>query len=438
MTRTRTLLASAIAATLLPATASGAGFGLIQHSAKTGGTAYAGTATSASDPATVFFNPAGMVRNEGQAVSGVISYVAPEFDFEDGGSTYPAPPAGSPDRGQLTNTSDETGFPPALYYMTQFRDDWAFGLAINAPFGSRTDYDDDWVGRYNGVESEIQGVNINPNLSHQINDRVSVGFGINAQYFDATLSSKVPNTEPANGPVFNPATDSEIEIKGSSWAAGVNAGILVDATERTQIGFAWRSQVKQSISNGEVTFTGPDGSLLDEQDGRASIDLPESFTLSLRHEPAFDDRLAILVDAAYTRWSRVDTINVRPDEDVAGEIGEEELSLNLDFQNSWRGAIGATWDQTDRLQLRTGFAFDQSAVRNSELRTPRVPDNHRRWFSLGAGYQVTQNLELDASYSHLSISDTRINNTDEATGATLTGTFDSSADILSAQATYRF
>ncbi len=430
-----TVLATCITTAFAPLAAQGAGFGLIQHSAKSGGTAYAGTGVNASDPATVFFNPAGMVRNEGQILSAGVSRVDASFDFEDEGSTYPAPELLGADTGQTSVESREQGYPPKLYYINRFRDDWAAGIAVNAPFGSRTDYDDDWVGRYHGIESEIISININPNVAYRINDRVSVGMGFSAQYFEATLSSKVPNADPAQGPVFNPATDSELEISGDSWAAGVNAGLLADVTDNTQIGLSWRSVVAHRIK-GDATFTDPEGNR-EVSGGGASIRLPDTYTLSLRHEPDFEERLAILADASYMRWNRVDDIEVDFDEPVAdGQIDGAILPLN--FRDSWRGSLGLTWDQNEQLQLRTGFMFDHSAVRDSESRTPRVPDNHRRWISLGAGWVFQNGLELDASYSHVMVNDTRIDNLDEATGAQLTGTFDSSADIASLQATYRF
>ena len=39
------------------------------------------------------------------------------------------------------------------------------GLGITAPFGLRTSYPDEWVGRYHAVDSELRTVNINPALA---------------------------------------------------------------------------------------------------------------------------------------------------------------------------------------------------------------------------------------------------------------------------------
>ncbi len=52
-----------------------------------------------------------------------------------------------------------------------------------------------------------------------------------------------------------------------------------------------------------------------------------------------------------------------------------------------------------------------------------------------------ENLSLDVAYAHLFVDDARINNeTTNVAGAnfTLTGEFDSTTDIISAQLTYKF
>ena len=78
-------------------------------------------------------------------------------------------------------------------------------------------------------------------------------------------------------------------------------------------------------------------------------------------------------------------------------------------------------------------------MRNDEQRTARVPDNDRRWLSLGFGYEASESWSFDVGYSHLFISDTGINNTSTgSSGATLLGTYDASVDILSAGVNYDF
>jgi len=90
--------------------------------------------------------------------------------------------------------------------------------------------------------------------------------------------------------------------------------------------------------------------------------------------------------------------------------------------------------------FRAGFAYDEAPVRNDELRTARVPDNDRRWLSLGCGYEASKSWSFDVAYSHLFISDTGINSNLGlgTSNATLVGTYDASVDIVSAGVNFNF
>ena len=55
--------------------------------------------------------------------------------------------------------------------------DLKFGLALTAPFGLQTQYDSDWIGRYQAIRSDIATININPNVAYRVSDWLSVGGG---------------------------------------------------------------------------------------------------------------------------------------------------------------------------------------------------------------------------------------------------------------------
>ncbi|MCW8986382.1 MAG: outer membrane protein transport protein, partial [Gammaproteobacteria bacterium] len=62
----------------------------------------------------------------------------------------------------------------------------------------------------------------------------------------------------------------------------------------------------------------------------------------------------------------------------------------------------------------------------------------RFWVSLGFGYKMSDTSSIDVGYSHLFFDDTAINNTDASFSHTLTGTYDISVDIFSAQYIWKF
>lgn len=103
-----------------------------------------------------------------------------------------------------------------------------------------------------------------------------------------------------------------------------------------------------------------------------------------------------------------------------------------------RYAGGVTYKHDDALTLRVGAAFDETPVPRAILRTARIPDADRTWITIGATYQVNQNLSVDAGFAHLFIDDPTLSNTELDTGHTLVGSFDAEFNIVSVQAGYRF
>ena len=77
-----------------------------------------------------------------------------------------------------------------------------------------------------------------------------------------------------------------------------------------------------------------------------------------------------------------------------------------------------------------------------EFRTARIPGNDRKWLSLGVGWQVAPSSKIDVGYSHLFISDAKIDDDQTAPAdgrnGRLRGDFEGSVDILSMQFTHNF
>jgi long-chain fatty acid transport protein len=129
------------------ATAShGAGFQLLEQSASGLGNAYAGSAAIAENASTIYFNPAGMTYLPGVNVSGGATAIRPSFKFRDNGlSRGPLALGGAP---STSNGGDagSWGVVPNAYMSWQINDRWFAGVGLGAPFGLKTEYEDDWAG----------------------------------------------------------------------------------------------------------------------------------------------------------------------------------------------------------------------------------------------------------------------------------------------------
>ena len=169
--------------TLLAGGAQAAGFALIEQNASGLGNAYAGQAAVAGDASTIFFNPAGLTELEGRQAVLAGHYIQPSAQFA--GASTPATVANGDDAGK-------PAFVPNAYYAMDVGPGLKFGVGLNAPFGLATEYDFPWAGMTQALLSDVKTINLNPSLAWRVNDRFSVGMGVNWQRIEAELSSYNP------------------------------------------------------------------------------------------------------------------------------------------------------------------------------------------------------------------------------------------------------
>jgi len=224
-----------------------AGFGLTEFSVRGMGSAYAGSTTSISDPAMVYWNPAGLVHLDGTQAAGNLFYAAVRSHFDDRGSSQSllatrGPAAGStfsrPSSGSDGGNIGGSVWLPSGYLTHKIDRRWAIGVGVFSPFGLQTEYSDGWKGRYHVRKSSLTTININPSLSYRFNQSWSFGVGVSAEYADVTLSQAL----------FTGAADGEARVKGNDWAFGFNAGLLFEPVSGTRIGVAFRSKTRPAAS----------------------------------------------------------------------------------------------------------------------------------------------------------------------------------------------
>jgi long-chain fatty acid transport protein len=426
----RILIALAVASTLGGAStlATAAGFALIEQSASGMGNAFAGAAATAEDASTIFFNPAGLTKLEGKQAAFAAHIVDIKTEFSNSGAS--TSPATITTLGGNGGNAGDTVVIPNAYLSMPLGDSLVLGLGVNSPFGLATEYDSTWVGRFQGIKSELMTYNINPTVAYKINDAISVGAGFSYQHLDAELTNKV-NGAAINGAFAGQEFNAKLEADDEGW--GWNAGILIDAGASTRIGFSYRSTIEYKLE-GSVTVTNPAGTTFAPASGAATADLtvPDTFSLSLLQK--LGDRLDLLADVTLTRWSEIQQIRIT---NPANGAARDTLILN--FDDTYRYSLGMNYRFSDRFTGKFGVALDQSPVSDRD-RTVRLPDNDRKWVAVGGSLKVGNSSKVDFGYAHLFVSDTPIdqNRGSSAGFGRVVGSYDASIDILSAQYSVSF
>jgi long-chain fatty acid transport protein len=413
---TKTVVAAAVGSAMAGwgGVAGASGFQLQEQGASGLGVAYSGQAAAVHDASTAFWNPAGMSLLPGKQVTGALHYIIPDTKFTSagplpGGSTYNA--LGNGGQG------GESAFVPALYGTWMINPQWTVGLAVNAPFGLATEWDNTWAGQFHAIRSEIKTLNINPTVAFKVNNMISLGAGLSYQRMEAELTNAVSPLVPG----------SVGKVEGDDWAWGWNLGALFDFGQGTRLGLTYRSTIDYTIE-GDLTFS---GIALPSQQVKADVELPDTFSIGVSHQ--FNPKLRVLADYTWTGWDSIQQLVIQ-NRGSGATISTTELR----FENSWRVGVGLEYQLNQPWLLRAGLAYDTSPVQDA-FRTPRLPDNDRTWLAIGARYQPAPNWWLDFGYTYIWVDDASSNLTPAgAVPGTLVGTYKANVQILGAQASIRF
>ncbi|MHC8398002.1 OmpP1/FadL family transporter [Pseudomonas sp. MDT1-17] len=403
------------------------GFALNEQSISGMGVGFAGRSSSAEDASTVYGNPAGMARLDGQQITGGVALLD--------ASTHISQVSG---RSSGTNRGDMVPLTaiPFGFYTNKLDEQWAVGFGVYAPFGLVADYEKGFQGKAFGSKSAVKVVTFQPTVSYAFNDKVSIGFGPTINRITGTLESDI------NLPIAGTGSN-HIKIEGSDTALGFNAGLLVQATDTTRVGLTYHSSVKYKLDGHTEVSKGTNvpAAVLNSgrYDASLKIDTPESWDLSVTQD--LNDAWKLYAGATWTRWSRLKDITVNNAGVAAsgGAFAPQLLGTIQEEQNwhdTWAYAVGTSYRVNKQWVLRAGVTLDQAPTNNTD-RSPRMPTGDRTIFSLGASYDVLANMTVDAAYAYLKEESVKVDRSN-ALGQSYNAKFANHANGFGLGVTYRF
>jgi long-chain fatty acid transport protein len=408
-------LSAAIAGSILTALPGGAragGFG-VEQSAYFQGMSYAGAATGGPSLASISWNPAtASYAGPGLLMEASASYLflSADMTVTNAGAQLPPPGSAETDIGRNALIG-------ASYGTYRVNDKTVLGLSLTSPFGLGTKPDDTaWAGQYQGITTYIFNVNAAPMLSYEVMPGVSLGAGLQVDYFGLKRQTLLTPLGLAN-------------FKADDIGVGYVLGIDVEPAPGTSIGLGFRSSIEHT-AEGHVEL----GNIA-KAPAQASIQLPEMLSLGVRHAVTPSARL--LGEVEWVHWSRLNVIPVILQGPLDGVAPAGMTVANFDFQwrDGWLFALGGEYDWSRELTLRTGVAYEISPVDGATTRLVQDPDSDRIWASLGASYKMDDKTRLDFAYSHVFYENDAPFN--RVTGSTLfatpplLGTADVSMDLIS-------
>lgn len=370
---------------LFSSAAAAAGLWLYEMGTPDSGMAAAGRAALASDASTVGSNPAGMIRLErSELLVGFAGLdVNAEFDISsttndggDGGEAGSFTPVGS------------------LSYVHKFSPDISFGIGAASYFGLGLDYDNDWAGRYYSQEAELVTFAVNPAIAYRINDKFSIGAGVDIVYGKLYQEIAVNN--------LGGRPDGQLKLDDDDVAYGYNLGILYEPFSGTRLGLTYRSEIKLEFDDAANSK----GILppLDRLAGKkVDVDMTAPQTVMFSVYQQLTTRLALTANLGWQDQSAFGK-----QEFTIKDKKSTSLTVDLDYDDTWHYAIGAQYRLADAWLLSCGFAYDTSPVDDKTNNSPGLAVDSQYRYACGLQYDWSKDLTVGIAYEYLDLQDGKL------------------------------
>ncbi|OOE85245.1 aromatic hydrocarbon degradation protein [Salinivibrio sp. PR6] len=424
-------LAVATALGSLSTTAHSAGFQLAETSATGLGRAFAGEAAMADNASAQFRNPALLSYLADTQVSAGGIYVNPNVDI-DGTNTNIS-------NGKKTATSTDDvahdAVIPNFYFAHQIDDRFTAGLALATNFGMETDLGNDFTGTQFGNEAAVTTFEINPNIAWKATEQLCLGAGIRYVLGEGSIGAK---SSAQYGPYPKGTTLKYMEGDDRAW--GWQLGAVYDIDDKHRVGVNYRSEVDLTLEGHAEGLSYDSSNPNRHYSGSMDLTLPATAELSSLHQ--LTEQWAIHTSINWTEWSSFDKLEAS----IPSLSSDPKMVKVENWEDNYRFAIGTTYQWDQKLTLRSGVAYDTSAV-SDKNRTLTIPETDRTWLSVGAGYNVTPELTLDAAFTYVFAKDAPVKEPrdgieSDQSGSAFGGNFEGETTgnvwLVGVQASYRF
>ena len=278
--------------------------------------------------------------------------------------------------------------PYGLFAAYKLKGKFSLGLSVNKPFAYRNKWEDSWSGRFITIESKLAALHIQPTLSYQINDHFSIGgapiISLTKQFDTKAIPVESQNTESQ--------TTAEMLGKGVGYGYNVGAYLKFD---KLSIGIDYRSSIKNTIENGELSYNNMPISQIESGIYPASsgytseLKLPSVLTAGFGYQ--YNDNLLFIADFNFVGWEVYDsTVN-----DFDSELLSQEVQYH-NCKNSISVNLGTQIKTNSNWEILLGVRYSQTPVKDGYL-TPKNTDASRVSVSGGFSYKLKKALSLEGS-----------------------------------------
>lgn len=404
---------SLVALALISATsqAQAAGFKLFEQSTSAMGNAYAGRGAQLTDASIGYTNPAALIKLEKSQFSAGLNLVNVDGKFTNASATSAK---GLPVSGKGSDSLGGISAIPHFHYVNQINDQFAVGFSVAVPFGTSSEYENDFVGRYFAQQTEFQILAFQPSVSYQLNDKLSIGGAIALNYASGTLSKYKdhsslceigaginPSYSMLSGGAFSDVAhsaycDSLYEVSGDDIQPSYTLGLHYQVNDNINLALSYHSAVNytlegdSTINNTPITgefvpYTqhpeqywiaptipemgvyGAKMPVVDLTTGKLAVspaktersslglDTPQSLILSV--DSKINDALSLQFSGTWTQWSKFTDISVLSEDTTPSISASTSQPQNLN-KAGYIGYIPEYWSDVWAFALGATYQLD--------------------------------------------------------------------------------
>ncbi len=358
---------------LLPLASIAGGFELNFHGIRQQGMGNSGAATLLGS-SSVFYNP------------GAIVFLRNKFDFQAGSSLASYNAAFyEPISGIFARTTDQ--FIPIYnaYGSYKITDYLAIGFGVYSPFGGKLEWEENWRGRFLVQSIGLKIVNYQPTMALKLTSNVSFGIGLQYSTAGFNFSKDIPISS-------SDGSRSYVNLSAKTSQFGVNAGVFIQASEKLDLSFSAKSEMKYNFIDGAVHVVVPEGAsgfFTPNNLFSTNISTPNCYVLGVAFHP--NRRLLFTADLQYQEWSQVKSTQIEFD-NQQGALKNSEIDRH--FKDAPAIRIGAQYTYRSYLSVRAGAGFERSPI-NRNFLYPDLPDTDKYTFTVGLTYEFNDHFALD-------------------------------------------
>ncbi len=343
-------------------TAKAEGFALQDWSAR-GASLAGGLVARGGDASSVSYNPAAITELEGTQIMAGGEFISlfNTIVMKNG--------ANDRSEGKLY-------FGPHGYVTHKLNDKVSLGFGIYSRYGLGNDHGV-WAGAGAMQSIELLTASATPVVAYKVTDKLSIAAGL--EIMGGLVEYKLANSPSLMG--------GSGKLEGDGVNFGYNLSAHYRFNDQWKAGFVYRSHVTLDF-NGELDVYG-----FGSFDGKAALHTPDSYSFALAYYPT--DKLSFEGQVQYNTWSRYHSLNIYTDIGLLPQV--------KNWDDTWLFSLSAEYDWNEWLTLRAGASYETSPV-DPQYADFIAPVNGRWKYAAGFGVHKDR-WSVDVSYVYHDITD---------------------------------